>query len=161
MSIQKISNFEIIKFIQFKLFFFFLIEISLESNNINYTMIEFSSKSYKAGHFAFNSNGDMIIEYSSGHNRLFYGLKNNGKPYFKNDEGNEIYSKEIEIINYNHSIIRNTDRHDSKNIFVSINNKEYLFSISSYEGIVELHDIDNGSYIFRNTSEFLGKNIII
>ena len=159
MSIQKISNFEIIKFIQFKLFFFFLIEISLESNNINYTMIEFSSKSYKAGHFAFNSNGDMIIEYSSDHNRLFYGLKNNGKPYFKNDEGNEIYSKEIEIINYNRSIIRNTDRHDSKNIFVSINNKEYLFSISSYEGIVELHDIDNGSYIFRNTSEFLGKNI--
>ena len=40
-------------------------------NNI----IIFNDKSYRAGNFAKNKNGDMIVEYSSDSSRLFYGLK--------------------------------------------------------------------------------------
>ena len=57
--------------------------------------IEFNSKNYIGGSFAFNLNGDMIIEYSYNKYRLFYGLKQNGKSYFK--EQYETAIKEIEI----------------------------------------------------------------
>ena len=37
------------------------------------------NKYYRAGHFASNKNGDMVIEYSYLQYRLFFGLKNDGK----------------------------------------------------------------------------------
>ena len=50
-------------------------------NNI----IKFDDKRYRAGSFAKNKNGDIVIEYSAYNSRLFYGLRNDGK-YFFNDE---------------------------------------------------------------------------
>ena len=60
---------------------------------------EFNSRFYRNGHFAFNSNGDMIIEYSYKKYRLFFGLKKSGKYFFIYDEEKEIPTKEIEIHN--------------------------------------------------------------
>ena len=40
------------------------------------------NRQYRAGHFAMNSKGDMIIEYSYNQYRLFYGLRGNGTLYF-------------------------------------------------------------------------------
>ena len=51
------------------------------------------NKYYRAGHFAMNTKGDMIIEYSYLQYRLFYGLKNNGKLFFQE------VTKEIELQN--------------------------------------------------------------
>ena len=41
-----------------------------------------SNKYYRAGHFATNSKGDLIIEYSYLQYRLFFGLKRNGQLYY-------------------------------------------------------------------------------
>ena len=82
------------------------------------------NKNYTAGHFAMNSKGDMIIEYSFEQYRLFYGLKKNGKNYFPNT------TKELEIKsdNIKSEQIR---RFESVNLFISFLNdsrkeKEYL-----------------------------------
>ena len=51
-------------------------------NNVLY--IGGQDKIYRAGHFAINTKGDLIVEYSSNQYRLFYGLKKNGKFFFPN-----------------------------------------------------------------------------
>ena len=43
---------------------------------------EHTNKYYRAGHFAMNSKGDLIIEYSYLRCRLFFGFKKSGKFYF-------------------------------------------------------------------------------
>ena len=99
------------------------------------------NRPYRAGHFAMNSKGDLIIEYSYDSYRLFYGLKKNGKYYFP-----EII-KEIEI----ETSYENPKRYESVNCFDSIENesdenKKLLLSISSYKTIMELHDLETGDY---------------
>ena len=91
-------------------------------NNIK--IFEMDGKYYRSGHFAINTKGDLIIEYSYEQFRLFYGLKKNWELFFPNE------TKEIEIIsdgNIDPEIIR---RYESINSFVSLKNdtnkeKEY------------------------------------
>ena len=47
-----------------------------------FKILVFNSQQYRAGQFAFDSNGNMIIEYSKDKYRLLYGLKKDGKNYF-------------------------------------------------------------------------------
>ena len=103
-----------------------------------------------------NKNGDLIIEYYSEENYydilnsiLFYCLSKNWKQCFSN-ETSYTQEKNIEIDEivdiagfYN---IYNI--YDSKSLFVSIKNDtnrgdQYLFSINSYNSIVELHNFNN------------------
>ena len=86
----------------------------------------------------------MIIEYSKDRYRLFFGLKPNGKYYFTDNEGNETPTKEIQIGEIGDVLIRR----ESQNLFVSNNNddKQYLLSISSGNGIIEIHDLESGEY---------------
>ena len=115
-----------------------------------------SGKFYRAGHFATNKNGDLIIEYSGdgpSDYRLFYAFKKNGRGYFDDN-----YIKEKQIVksgNYN-------ARYEARNIFVHLHenyDKEYLFSTSAYAAVVELHDLDNDQYLVSDTETFLGKRI--
>ena len=110
------------------------------------------NKYYRAGHFASNKNGDMVIEYSYLQYRLFFGLKNDGKYLYPEE------TKEIEIINSNidPDIIR---RYESVNCFVSLCNdtnkdKEYLMSLSSWITLFELHDLENNEYSIYPTIFF-------
>ena len=110
----------------------------------------FNSKKYRAGHFASNKKGDLIIEFSeddgdSCSSRLFYGLKSDGR-YFFNEE------KAIYEFNINGAKVseQNSDyyyaRYESKNLFVSLesdDNNEYLFSVSSFNSLAELHNLTN------------------
>ena len=129
----------------FKLFFIYLIYLSQNTicqtcvsttsiaesqcfTNIIYFNLE--NKAYRAGHFAMNSKGDIIIEYSCNQYRLFYGLRGNGTLYFQEE------TKEIEITSdsIDSNIIK---RYESINFFSSFMNdinkeNEYLMSISSY-----------------------------
>ena len=151
---KKIININKVKLI----FYSFLFLIGLPMINSEYNIIVFNSHEYRAGHFAFNSNGDMIIEYSKDNYRLFYGLKKNGKYFFKDNEENEVPTKEIEINNNGND----AKRYESQNIFVLNNNdntKQYLFSIGTYVSYTELHDLDTGEYIIKPTNEFLGNTI--
>ena len=119
----------------------------------------FTSKNYRAGHFAFNSNGDMIIEYSYKKFRLFFGVKKNGRPFFKDYLGNESFIKKIEITkNYDCY-----DRYETKNIFVSLNNgenKQFLFSTGA-DSITEIHSINSEEYNIEieNTKKFFNYEI--
>ena len=131
--------------------FLFIFSQNIPLSYCDYNIVVFDSHEYRAGHFAFNSNGDMIIEYSKDYYRLFYGLKKNGKYYFSNDTS----TKEISIGN----VIEGAKRYESKNIFVSVGNQQYLFSIGSSKSITELHNLDSGQYLFKSTDDFLGGQI--
>ena len=117
-------------------------------------LFNIENKYYRAGHFATNSKGDMIIEYSYNEYRLFYGLTKEGKEYYP-----EII-KEIELIDESGNIPQdNIRRYESVNLFVSLVNdlnkeKEYLMSISSWITLVELFDIENDSYNLLRTVDF-------
>ena len=121
----------------------------------------FNSSYYRAGRSAFTSEGDMIIEYSYQNKRLFYGLKQNGKHYFKEDNKN-VPTKFLEIGT------DGNERYQSRNIFISLNNtndnKEYLFSIGYYNlsttTITELHDLEKNKYLIKDTKELLGNNLV-
>ena len=99
----------------------------------------------------------MIIEYSSGNYRLFYGLKQNWKYFFKDNDGNEIPTKEIQLDNNGND----AKRYESKNIFITNNNnnKQYLFSIATADSVTELHDFESGNYLIETTNNFLGNTI--
>jgi len=130
----------------------FLIEIPYI--NSDFKIIEFKTHEYRAGHFAFDSNGNMIIEYSKDNYRLFYGLKKDGKYFF----GEKTPTKEIQINNNG----GDAKRYESRNIFVKNNNdntKNYLFSIGVDATVAELHDFDADQYIVKSTYDFLGKYI--
>ena len=108
-------------------------------NEITYFDIE--NRNYRAGHFAMNSKGDLIIEYSYEQYRLFFGFKKNGKFYFPE------MVKEIELQSDTIDSEFRT-RYESTNSFVSLLNdtnkqKEYLFSISSWKTVLELFDLEN------------------
>ena len=121
-------------------------------------IIVFNSKNYRAGHFAFNSQGDMIIEYSKNKDRLFYGLKSDGKYYFKDDSQNKVPTKEI-TLEYGTNDVK---RYEAKNIFVTIDNKEYLFSIAVDSSVVELFDLNEGNsitYKINLPENFIGTRI--
>ena len=113
------------------------------------TYLDFENKHYRAGHFAMNSKGDLILEYSYNQYRLFLGFKSNGKFYFPE------MTKEIELKSnkINSSFIR---RYESINSFISfmddsIKQKEFLLSISSYITILELYDFEDGNDSYKIT----------
>ena len=123
-------------------------------NRVIYFNME--NKYYRAGHFALNSKGDMIIEYSYNKSRLFYGLKKDGKHYYP-----EI-TKEIEIKS---NKINSTyfGRYESVNSFISLmddinKENEYLLSISSYITILELHDLESNAYDITESVPFFNSN---
>ena len=108
-------------------------------------IILFNTKNYRAGHFAINNKGDMIVEYSDDHWRLFYGFKNNGRYFY--DTKNNI--KELYIENKENPSAY--PRYESNNIFVYLENdinreKGYLLSISSFISATELYDLENNNH---------------
>ena len=132
--------------------FLYLILKEISFANCEYNIIVFNSQEYRAGQFAFNSNRDMIIECSKNYYRLFYGLKKNGKYYFSNNAS----TKEITIGDDSNG----AKRYESRNIFISINDQYYLFSIGTFDSITELHNLETGDYLSKTTSDFLGSTTI-
>ena len=100
---------------------------------------------YRASQFTRRKDGVLLIEYSSGNKRLFYGLKSNGRGFFKN----ELKTKEIEIQSNVYLDSEHIEgRYESKNKIVYLYNDEsqenpYIFSISAYIGLNELHYFDD------------------
>ena len=123
-----------------------------------FNILLINSSTYRAGHFAKNKAGDVIVEYSSENQRLFYGLQENGKYYFENDSHFKI--KNVTKIDISGKIFEG--RYESYNIFISTKNdinktKEYLFSLSSYKTLLEIFDIEN-DLIFNNVTQIVFQN---
>jgi len=138
------------------------------------TNIFFDSKIYQINNFAKNENGDLMLQISEqtkygikSTSRLFYGLTNEGRYLFKNESS---YSNEFNV-NIDEDTFDDNDFYhinpikDSKNLFVTIKNtpnkeNKYLFSINSYNSMVELYDLnnDNNNYIIWSFHKFFNLN---
>ena len=162
LHIQKIINFIVnVEFFFVLIKFIYCDNCKISNSLINTecfnNILIFNKKTYRAGSFATNKNGDIIIEYSTAASRLFFGLKQNGDYYFKSDN----HTKEIEEIRGYNNIY---GRYESENIFVSLEDdinkdKEYLFSVSTYISLTELYDFESNNYEVSETQNFIGKQI--
>ena len=111
------------------------------------------------GNLAMNSNGDMIFECSDEEikgKRVFYGLKKDGSFYFNDENGNKVPTKIITVIDETQTedIKKYPPRYESSITFISINNNEYLFSISLHTTMVEIYDLENNEVSFFSTIDF-------
>ena len=120
--------------------------MDLTNINIFNNVLTFNHDRWRAGHAATNKNGDFIMEFSlnqcESQSRLFYGIKKDGRCFFEN----EPFFKEIASINCVDCTDNYKGRFDSINLFVTLRgdtSKEYLFSMSSQDSVVELIDIEN------------------
>ena len=118
--------------------------------------LNMNNRCYRAGHFVTSKNNDLFIEYSGDgptDYRLFYGLKENGRGYF-----NDSNVKEKQLVKSGSYI----GRFESRNIMIHLYNNyntEYIFSISAYQAVAELHDLENDNYLVADIDTFLGKRI--
>ena len=122
--------------------------------------IIFNDSNWRAGHAATNKNNVTIVEFSldneDGESRIFYGLKQNGRYYFKDG------FKKIDTMSCDGCSTRYRGRFESRNLFVSLygnSEKQYLFSMSSYKSLTELINIDAGDnfdYHAWDTLTFFG-----
>ena len=122
-------------------------------------IIKFDGKNYRAGHAVVNENGELFIEYSldaDSLERLFYGLKKNGRNYFPNDS----FVKTLSIYDYGGVKCR----YESNNALVkfkdsSNDGKQYILSISTFRSLVEIYDTETWSFQTQNSINFLGHQI--
>ena len=128
-------------------------------NNI----INFGEKDYRYLTFGTYLNGDMIIETTANpksKKRIFYGLKKNGRPFFKNNITNEetsFYSINATLDNGQYEI----DGFVIKLSGNTNNGKEYFISISKLEGFTEIFDFDNDKLYYYKMKDFTSiKNAI-
>ena len=135
-------------------------------NNI----IIFGQKNFQLNNFAKNSNEDILIQFTEYtqygdqfSSRLFYGLTKEGKYFFPNKSS---YSNEFNIdidedTFYDNELYYLNEIKNSKNLLINIRNtlnkgSQYLFSINSYNFMVELYDLnnDNNNYIIWSFHKF-------
>jgi len=122
-------------------------------------IIKFDQNNYRAGHAITTKNGELLIEYSldaDSSERLFYGLKNNGRNYFTNDS----FIKIIDVGNDEDVF----NRYESMNRLVKINDgsndgKEYILSISTFRTVLEIYDMEDWSFKIKNSIAYLGHQI--
>ena len=99
--------------------------------------------------FAQNSEGDLIFystAYPNSTLRAFYGLKNNGRPFFKNESYS--YSLNSKI---------SQDKFESKILFIkpySNCDKEYLISVGKINSYVEIYDFDSDTIYEKLINDF-------
>ena len=128
-------------------------------NNI----IKFGDITYRYINVASYSNGDIVFETTcipASTKRMFYGVKQNGRPFFKNKTNNNeethYYSKEI----ISEKELEGQFETDSIIIKNSNTGKEYFLSVSKLYSYAEMYDFDNDEVYFKLSSSFSG-NIYI
>ena len=143
----------------FKIFIYIFILHNFYCNcefELNNILFFYKGTNYRGGSFATNRNGDIVIEYSSGLRRLFYGFKKDGSYFFNSTDYENIPSKIIDI-----DAKINATRFESRNLFIqtkSGNNKEYLLSTGTFSS-TELMDLENNKYMVFNTTIMMGYTI--
>ena len=125
-------------------------------NLILNNIIGLGGDNFRYNHFSFNANEDMIIDsssYPTSSERIFFGLKNNGKFVFK-----DIY--------YSIFLENDETRYEGESYFITLTNnnedenerKELLCDISKYN-CLELYDLNNNESKKYSITENFG-NII-
>ena len=136
---------------------------SIVKNQWINNLIIIGDYSYRYINFGTYSNGDMIIEttcYPEQPKRMFYGLKQNGRPFFINKTNNEPTSY-YSIINNNE---QNLSRESTGTIIKSSNTdnygKEYFLTFSVFECNVELFDFEKDEVHTKTLFDLTTLNII-
>ena len=130
---------------------------SIDNNQIINRIIYIGDIYYRYMNFASYSNGDMVVEttcFPEERKRMFYGLKNNGRPFFTDKSNNmetPYYSINVTTENYKKleatgKIIKLSNTED--------NGKEYFFSISKKACNAELFDFDNDMVYTKYVNSF-------
>ena len=114
---------------------------------------------YRYMNFASYSNKDMVVEttcYPEESKRMFYGLKANGRPFFKDKSNNKetpYYSINVEFDGDNFKTL------EAVGLIIKLSNnenngKEYFFSISKQACNAELFDFDNDKVYTKLINSF-------
>ena len=83
--------------------------------------------------------------------RIFYGLKNNGRYYFKKNDTNE------ETPFYNLTVDTKFEgKYESGNSIIIIDGKEYFLSIGRMSSYTEIFDFENNKLISEKTDDLIG-----
>ena len=118
---------------------------------------------YKFVNFASNSKGDMFIEttsYPNSPKRLFFGITNEGKPFFNENK----YFCTIDITGQEYNNDYNGEC-EGEVFFVTINDennvdKEYFVNIGINTQYTEIYDLNNKQLLSQiESSSFLGQSL--
>ena len=157
---QYLLGFQSINIILFIQLFHIII---MEESTINNTIIrtQFPNNIIIVGGFSFRylnfisfSNEDMIFETSSfptNNKRFFYGLKKNGRDYFKKNN-----SEEETPFYYLIAENEGEGKLESTNYNLMINNKEYIISIGRINSYTEIFNFDTNQIISCKTTDLFG-----
>ena len=115
-------------------------------------IISIGEETFRYLNFITLSNGEMIFQtfsYPENNRRIFYGLKNNGRGYFKNS------NKETPFFSVK---ANNTEqfKYESGNSIFTINGKEYFLSMGRLKSYTEIIDLENGTIISNKTNNLIG-----
>ena len=147
---------------------------SLKNKRCFNNVLNFRHKKYLTNNFAISSEGDFITEFTEyakydelSYSRLFYGFTGEGR-YLLSNQSSYTCEMNIDIdeIEYDkNEFFYHYGIYNSKNFFLSIQNtsnqvNQYLFSINSYNSMVELHDLskDSNNYHFWSIKKFFKLN---
>ena len=126
--------------------FFYMYIQCMEYNKSIINNIILFEQDFRYLSFANYSNGDMIFSSTAipkTEKRIFYGIKNKGRPFFKNE------------ISYFYSInstkeIDSEEKLESESLVIKLSDrseKEYLISTSKVNSYVEIYDFENNGNI--------------
>ena len=110
---------------------------------------------YKYIDFVILPNGDMIAEthpFPCHSKRILYGLKKNGRYYFKTED-----NKEETPILYLDTDKTNYLKYESSISFIMLNDKKYILSIGRLESNIEVIDFENKIIYNDLTQNTIGK----
>ena len=156
--------------------FYIIIKLFILLNSFNfYFLIEINitrplgGEGFRYVRFSFNSEGDMILDTSSNpgtKERIFYGLKNNGKYYFKYSNGTETPYKYMYINNNDDR--KDVQRFEGESIFIKLktddpntSGKEYILGTAKkeekYESYCELYFFEEENILYDETMSLFGE----
>ena len=140
------------------IFINYLILISAKLDKI----IRLGDENFRFIHFSSNINGDMVVDTSSYpqvettyKERRFFGLKKNGRFYFKDENNKETPFKSIYVDKL---------KTYGESCFIQLSNnneiKEYLFSFAINSLNAELYDFETNTASTLAINIFIGRNAI-
>ena len=129
-------------------------------------LIIIGSKDYRYINIASDESNNMVIQtskFEGSGDRLFYGLKNNGRFLFMNGENEFPYLSYI----IDGEATEKQQRFEGESCFIrlcnsnnpSIDEKNYFLSIAKADQYAELFDFDSLEYTVKRSTNFIGSEI--
>ena len=129
-------------------------------------LIILGSKNYSYININSNKNGDLVIlttKFTGTGERLFYGLKENGRFLFKNNNSDEY---PYLIFNISGEETGDQQKFESESFFIQLSNSdnsidgnEYYLSVAKADQYTEIFDFENENNNFKRTRLFFENEI--